>query len=233
MQSRAEELKNFIEKYAENLKTVTKKIDECNKEHSAILDSCRKQGKGFFGAYKEQETALDEIRKKIAYLEQRKRAFRLALDAAENSYAALIADSLEAVFTSGGLGAVPVHYKKFKETVRDILSEYETEKIRVYYFTRYCSLNIAVCIGNDSTEEYVASIEGNYVSVNPDHVARTIYEASDIVRKVGQYIKLENIMLKQAEAFEKRAKEIRENFPYLESRHINKPHIIWGKQFLD
>jgi len=232
LQNTAKELKDFIEKYAGNIKTVSKKIDEYNKEHLAIIDLYRKENcKTLLETVKEREAQLDEIRKKIAFLEQKKRAYRLAFDAAINSYAALIADNLEAVFTSG-LGAVPVHYKKFKETVRNILAEYETDRIRVYCFPCPYHLNIEVSIGNDKASEYVASIDNNYVSVNPDHVERKIYEVSEIQDKVKQYIKLEDLMFKQAEEFEKRAKEIRDSFPYLQSQSVRKPHIIWGRHFL-
>lgn len=234
MQSRIDDYKLFITNTWEGLKGAEKRIAEANKKYLAILESYREEKRGgFFEAHKKAETDLEAVNKNLISLKEKKRALQLSLDAAMESYGAIIAEALTSLFIEGGsLFNIPVHYKKFKEGIDKALAEYKTESISVYCSTAYCHVSVDVSIGNIETREYVASLDDGCVSVNLNAKPRKVYEVEKIRPAVRQYIKLENIMLKQAEAFEKRAKEIRESFPYLETKNINKPHIIWGKQFL-
>lgn len=234
MQSKIDDYKLFITNTWEGLKGAEKRIAEANKKYLAILESCRESGSGFLKAHKKAEADLEAVNKNLISLKEKKRALQLSLDAAMESYGAIIAEALTSLFIEGGsLFNIPVHYKKFKEGIDKALAEYKTESIGVYCSTAYCHIGVDVSIGNIEIKEYVASLDDGCVSVNLNAKPRKVYEIEEIRPAVRQYIKLEDIMLKQAEAFEKRAKEIRGNFPYLESKNINKPHIIWGKQFLD
>lgn len=236
MQQKKEALKNYISKLTADIRKKSSKRDKIEKQITAFLDEHksmkREDGKSYIAFYSEKCAPLH---KQSARLYEDIETLKMKRRVATRSYAELVAQDIRDVVKDGGiLAGVPVHFKKFSETVKKIIEDNSINNFYVYIDYSYTySLYLDWSYNNQKGDSvYICDKKNGAAVVNSNMKDRKVYSPEDIETSAKIFLKEQRKFFNAVDALEKKAKELGSAFPYFRASRKG-PSFIYGAGFLD